>query len=182
MNKFLAGVGTALLLVLLVTGGYFLGKGQGDKEKASDTIAAPKSVSSSPATSASPDATSVVFVNPSATIAAIKDVILKKKYPDLAPFMAEKVNVIIYASSCCGDLKKSEAIEQLKYLDQAKAPWDFDQTSAIAQKLATDVPQYFKDKTIGISANKYSVAFGLNSKFLIDKIVLVVDYTIVAPF
>lgn len=182
MSKFLAGVGTAILLVLLVVGGYFLGKGQDNKAKPNDAVPVVSSSSPIPTSTSTPVASPAGFVNSTATIAAIKDVVPKKKYADLVPFMTDKVNVIIYASSCCGVLTKAEAIEQLKYLDSAESPWDFGQSTAIVQKLIADVPQYFTDKIIGVSANKYTVAFGLNSKFLIDKIVLVVDYTIVAPF
>lgn len=183
MSKFLAGIATAVLVIIIAAGGYFFGKGQGNRagtiEVTPVVVRSPTPVSNTPA---SPNATPAGFVNSTATIAAIKDAVPKKKYSDLVPFMAETVNVIIYASSCCGDYTKAQAIDQLKYLDAAKAPWDFDQTSAIVRKLVADVPQYFKDKTIGVAANKYTVAFGLNSKFLIDKIVLVVDYSIVAPF
>lgn len=179
MSKFLAGVGVSLLVVVIAAGAYFLGRSQ-----TPDTLLPSPLVSPSAAVGiTSPSSSAPVgFTNSTATTAAIKEMIPDKKYKDLAPFMADNVNVIIYASSCCGDYTKAQAIDQLKYLDAAKAPWDFDQASAIVQKLALDVPQYFKDKTIGVASNKYTVAFGLNSKFLIDKIVLVVDYSIVAPF
>lgn len=181
MSKFLAGIVTAVLVILIAVGGYFFGKGQGNKAEVIEVAPIVSSSTSSPSTTASP-VVSPGLVNSTSTIAAIKEAVPKKKYADLGPFMADTVNVIIYASSCCGDYTKAQAIDQLKYLDSAKAPWDFDQTSAIVQKLVADVPQYFKDKTIGVASNKYTVAFGLNSKFLIDKIVLVVDYSIVAPF
>lgn len=179
MSKFFAGIVTAILVILVAAGGYFLGKG--NKTEVTEVVPVVSSFPSSPSTTASP-VVSPGFVSSTSTIAAIKDAVTKKNYSDLGPYMAETVNVIIYASSCCGDYTKAQAIEQLKYLDAAKEPWDFDQNSAVVQKLATDVPQYFKDKTIGVASNKYTAAFGLNSKFLIDKIVLVVDYSIVAPF
>lgn len=183
MSKFLAGVGATVLVLVIAVGAYMFGR-------SGTSVTSPKTsvveINASPAILVSPAVSAVAspagFTNSSATIAAIKEMIPNKKYKDLAPFMAETVNVIIYASSCCGDYTKAQAIEQLKYLDSAKAPWDFDQTSTVVKKLAVDVPQYFENKTIGVAANKYTVAFGLNSKFLIDKIVLVVDYSIVAPF
>lgn len=179
MMKFWAGVGAAILVIVVAAGAYFLGKGQAPSPVLPVATPSPSVAASipSPSPAAIPG-----FTNSTATIAAIKQMVPAKKYADLVPFMTEDVNVIIYASSCCGDYTKDKAIEQLKYLDQAKAPWDFDQNSAVAKKLIADVPQYFKDKTIGVAANKYTVAFGLNNKFLIDKIVLVVDYSIVAPF
>lgn len=173
----------SLLVVVIAAAAYFFGRNQ-----SSSSVVKPDSLTSKAVASpiilptASPVVSPAGFVNPSATIAAIKDMVPSKKYKDLGPFMAETVNVIIYASSCCGDYIKAQAIEQLKYLDSAKAPWDFSENGPIVQKLEGDVPQYFKDKTIGVASNKYTVAFGLNPKFLIDKIVLVVDYSIVAPF
>lgn len=182
MSKFLMGVATAFLVVLVALGGYFFGKGQGNKVETVKVAPAASTTTSSPSGFSSSVVSPAGFVNPSATIAAIKEMVPAKKYKDMAPFMAETVNVIIYASSCCGDYTKAQAIDQLKYLDSAKAPWDFSENGPIVQKLETDVPQYFKDKTIGVASNKYTAAFGLNNKFLIDKIVLVVDYSIVAPF
>lgn len=182
MSKFLAGIATAVLVILVALAGYFLGKGQGNKSETIEVAPAVSSPTSLSSTFPSPIVFPAGFVNPSATIAAIREMLPNKKYKDLGPFMAATVNVIIYASSCCGDYTKAQAIEQLKYLDSAKAPWDFSENGPIVQKLEGDVPQYFKDKIIGVASNKYTVAFGLNSKFLIDKIVLVVDYSIVAPF
>lgn len=173
----------SLLVVAIAAAAYYFGRNQSASSVAksvglvSNAVASPSNL-----LTPSPVSTPAGFVNPSATIAAIKEMVPAKKYKDMAPFMAETVNVIIYASSCCGDYTKAQAIDQLKYLDSAKAPWDFSENGPIVQKLESDVPQYFKDKTIGVASNKYTVAFGLNSKFLIDKIVLVVDYSIVAPF
>lgn len=182
MAKFLGGVGATALVIILAFGAYMYGKNQGtgNVQEFVPVVASSASPIASSAVQAS--TIPVGFVNPSATISAIEENIPKKNYSGLGSFMAEKVNVIIYASSCCGDYTKAQVIDQLKYLDSAKVPWDFNQDSEAAKKLVADVPQYFKDKTIGIASNKYTVAFGLNSKYLIDSIVLVVDYSIVAPF
>lgn len=173
----------SLLVVVIAAAAYFFGRSQSVPNVVKeDSLISKTAESPSILPTSNPASSPAGFVNPSATIAAIKEMVPAKKYKDMAPFMAETVNVIIYASSCCGDYTKAQAIEQLKYLDSAKAPWDFSENGPIVQKLESDVPQYFKDKTIGVASNKYTVAFGLNSKFLIDKIVLVVDYSIVAPF
>lgn len=119
------------------------------------------------------------LINPSVTIAAIEEDINGKSYLQLEPYLADSVNVGIWATECCGILSKAKAIEQLKYLNSATQPWDFTATSAVAKSLEAKNPENFKDAIIGIAANKYAVAFQLNDQFLISKIFLVVDYSLI---
>lgn len=180
--KFLAGAVISLVLVSAIAVAYFVGKGQ--KEPAvqpspqATTVAQTLSEPEAPPkadTSQNPKD----FVNPSATIAAIEEAIPGKDYKALSAYMVSNVNVILYASECCGLITKAAAIEQLKYLNGATSPWNFDMSNPIASQLAEKAPQYFKDAVIGTSANNYAVGFVLDDKFLIKSIVLVADYKLI---
>ncbi len=181
MLKFFAGLGVGTALLLLVGGAYFVGKGQFLPKTAvpapvSSPVQTPvdKSVQSVPVEL---PASRKEYVNPSVTIAAIEEAVPAKKYADLAPYMAENVNTIIYASSCCGMYTKEKAIQQMSYLDKAVGPWDFSDTNPNAPKMRA-ASAYFKDYAIGTSSNKYGVGFHLNDKYLIDGVTFVVDYTL----
>ena len=121
------------------------------------------------------------FVNPSATIANIEDSVKSKNYAALEGYMAPRVSVVLAASECCGMLSPAKATEQLAYLNNGIAPWDFTYPNAIETKLRTADPANFKDAVIGIASNRFAVGFTLNNKYLIDKIFMVIDYKLIAP-
>lgn len=181
MLKFLAGLGVGITLLLVVAGAYFFGKGQLlSKTITSSPVASPVETATDKSTQSTPvelPASQKEYVNPSVTIAAIEEAVPAKKYADLALYMADNVNVIIYASSCCGMYTKDKAIQQMSYLDKAVGPWDFSDTNPNAPKMRAG-SAYFKDYAIGTSSNKYGVGFHLSNKYLIDGVTFVVDYTL----
>ena len=177
MLKFASGLAAGITLFAVIVAAYFLGKGQ-----------LPKTSSPTPTTVvntlvASPSALPVTsdFVNPGVTISVIGEAIPAKNYSDLASYMTDQVNVILYASECCGQITKSGAITQLEYLKSAISPWDFSDNNPTAAKLAKADPTNFKDHVVGTSSNRYAVSFHLNDQYLIDKIFLVGDWKLIAP-
>ncbi len=184
VSKYLIGAIVALILVAALAGAYFLGKGQLSVVQVSPTPQATtvtqtlsgSSPTPSPAVTSTSD-----FVNPSATISQIEASVNSKNYAALESYMTDPVNVIIYASSCCGAYTKTQAVQETSgYLKDAKGPWDFSLMNSNSKILVQKTPQYFKDYVIGIATgSRHVVAFHLSDKFLIDKVTLVVDYELI---
>lgn len=109
---------------------------------------------------------------------AIKLAITGKSYSSLDKYMASSVNVLIEATECCGIITKDKALAELKYLDGAINPWNFDPGNPIASQLKTKNPTLFPNGILlGTSANRYLVTFTLNKvSGLIEKIYMAIDY------
>lgn len=56
----------------------------------------------------------------------IQAAVRSKNYAAMSEYMADKVSVIIAASEGLGSRTPSQAVEDMKYLDSATDPWDFD--------------------------------------------------------
>jgi hypothetical protein len=93
--------------------------------------------------------------------------------------MTPTVSVIKYATSCCGPLTKTRAIEEMAYLSGAIGPWDFTMTNPVLAKLEAADPDNFKDAYVGTSANYYAVGFTLGDNFLIEKVFITNDYRMI---
>lgn len=188
MNKFLLGIISTIVVVGIVGAAYYWGLQQKTLSiQTSNVTPTPKiqitttaQPTNTPTVTNSPQGTSD-FVNPSATIANIEDSVKSKNYAALEGYMAPSVSVTLAASECCGMLSPAKATEQLSYLNNGIAPWDFTYPNAIATKLRTADPANFKDAVIGIASNKFAVGFTLNDKYLINKIFMVIDYKLIAP-
>lgn len=174
MSKILVGLIFGLIIAGALFGVYSMGK------KPPTPRLTPPPVSSP---SASPDMPislrerpTAGFVNPSATIAAINDA-FKKGGQDIGAWMADPVDVILFATECCGSKTRKEASTQLdSFVKKGQDPWDCSDVSPITKQVWSKDPQDFKDMTICTSANRLMVGFRLDSEFLIDKISLVNDY------
>lgn len=184
MLKFLLGIFVGLIAIGSIGGAYFLGLKQTGKVSVS-VLPTPSTtqatVSAEPTTTAVSPTQKPEYVNPSATIANIQDAVKSKNYAALEGFMAQKVSVSIAASECCGLLSGAKATEQMSYSTKGTEPWDFSDANPIAAKLRTADPNNFKDTLIGTAANRFTISFHLNDKYLIDKIFMVIDYKLIAP-
>ncbi len=184
-GKFLAGVAAALITIGIVGGAYYYGL-----TKSKTPLPAVQNQVTMPITTQVPTRSSPIpteaqgtsdFVNPSATIENIKAAVESRNYAALEGYMAPSVSVVISASECCGVLSPARATEQLSYLNNGTAPWDFTYPNPIETKLRTADPANFKDAVIGTASNRFAVGFTLNNKYLIDKIFMVIDYKLIAP-
>lgn len=120
------------------------------------------------------------FVNPSGTIAAINDAFKKGGQAiggDVGAWMTNKVDVILFATECCGSKNTKDAASQLDaFAVKGISPWDCSDTNPVTKQVLSKDPQNFKDMTICTSANRLLIGFHLDSEFLIDRMSLVNDY------
>jgi len=182
VSKYLIGAVAAIAIIAALAGAYFLGKGRISVPAVSPTPQATTvtqttggDATPTPATVGSKDD----FVNPSATIAQIESSVSSKNYQALEAYMASSVDVILYASECCGPSSALQATQQLDYLNSATPPWNFNDNNPIVAQLRAK-SDFFKNATvIGTSANSYAVGFTLNAENKISAIALVADYKLI---
>jgi hypothetical protein len=134
-----------------------LEKDLADAKKASAAAAAPTSVRPS-----------------QATLDSIKAAIVSGNTAALDGYMASTVRVIIAASSGVGDRTPTQAINDLKYIDNATDPWDFALPSdTLSEYRGGDYKQYFPNTAyVGKSANKYVISFQFDAAGKINGIFL----------
>lgn len=165
-----------MLVVLgIAGGGYYLGKQQ--KALApSATATLTGSPSASPTPSSAPQTSTNVVIKDK-IIAAVNS----KAYADLKPLMFPQVVVVLQATECCGSMPAQKAIEQLSYIKDATAPWNFDDTNATIVAIKKANPENYGNSVLGISANNYVVSFQTNFEGQISKISMSVDYKLLVP-
>lgn len=180
MDKFLSGVFVTLIIIVVATSAYFWGakqtSGPVSKSEPSPTIERTVTVQTP-----TPTGSQAEFVNPSATIESIRASVESKNYAALEGYMAPSVSVTLYANECCGSLSKTKAVQQLSYLTGGTSPWEFPLTGPLINQLEVAAPTNFKDAVIAIASNRYTAAFRLNNKFLIENIFMVADYKLLVP-
>ena len=104
----------------------------------------------------------------------IMQAISGKSYTDLKNMMGTDVEVLLYASECCGTIKSDAAVTQLKYLNSATSPWYFGSDNADIKEVATADPlNYGSPNIVGISSDKMVVSFKLNNDGVIQRIIIV---------
>ncbi|KKQ96867.1 MAG: hypothetical protein UT56_C0001G0025 [Candidatus Levybacteria bacterium GW2011_GWB1_39_7] len=182
LNNFVTGIAVTLIVLGIIGSAYYFGKSQ--VQKGSDQVPIPSPTTTQEQVNSTPAPTQEQtgdFVNPSATIENIKASVESKNYAALEGYMTDKVSVILYATECCGLILRQEAISQMAYLNNGKAPWDFSYPNPIQTKLEIADPANFKGNVIGTASNGTTVSFHLNDKFLIDRVFMVIDYKLIAP-
>lgn len=183
MGKYLVGGVVALVLVVALSGAYFWGRGKLPDSSATP-VPQPTTVSQTTAVasaSPSPDTAQKedAMVGQSKTIAQIEASIASKNTQALESYMASSVNVVIYATECCGPLTALAATKQLDYLSSATPPWNFKDNNPIAAQLRAK-SDFFKDATvIGTASNGYAVGFTLDDQAKIKSVALVADYKLI---
>jgi hypothetical protein len=185
MNKFILPLLIIVLVIVGVIGWSFLNKPTSVQiAKNYNTTQYTPTLTNTPqeiplVSKAIANTTPLKYANPSVVIDAFETAIPAKKYNDLLPFMMENVNLIKYATSCCGIMTKDKAVNELSYLNSATQPWNFSDKNPIALKLEANDPEHFKEMWIGTSADFHAVGIKWNDDFLIEKISLVNDYRLI---
>jgi hypothetical protein len=93
-------------------------------------------------------------------------------YAAIQQYLADPVKVVIAASEFSKDLTSVKALVELKYLDSAKDPWNFELPEATLTTYKNgDYKTYFVGETVvGKSTDGKVVAFGFNDEAKIDTI------------
>lgn len=182
MSKYLIGSVATIILIAVIGAAYFAGRGQlpisFGKDVQSPTPVSFASANPSPTNSASFQIEEPVG-NFNKTAAQIEPSIASKNYKALESYMAESVNVILYASECCGVQTPTEATLQLDYLSGGTPPWNFKDNNPIASQLRAK-SDYFKKATVtGTASNRYAVGFTIDNKGKITDIILLADYELI---
>lgn len=97
-------------------------------------------------------------------LATIKKAVESGKYADLQGLLASPVSVILAASEGLGERTPAQAVADMKYLDDAKDPWNFSLTAAVLDGYRKgDYAKYFPQSAmVGKSADGYVVAFSFD--------------------
>ena len=112
----------------------------------------------------------------------IMQAVSTNNYSDLGNMMSDNVEVILYASECCGRIKKEEAIAQLGYLENAKSPWYFGSENTDISKISQDFPQnYGSPNIVGISSDKMVVSFRTDADGVIDRVIILPNISLLTP-
>lgn len=175
MKKYLIGASLALLVIGLAAGTYYLGT-QGTLFNKTPKIPKVTNVLETvkPSPTIKPPPTPNVFEQIVAGITS-------KNTQALEGYMADTVQVRLESSGCCGAISKSEAMNQLSYLDPAVG-WSFDSANPIIIDLAINSPDYYGSGWIvGVASNEYIVSFKLNNLNLIEAYNLGASYTLIIP-
>lgn len=95
------------------------------------------------------------------TQAAILDLTNDTAREPLKEYMAEQISVLLYATECCQPMSKTDAIEQIDYINEG-LPITFDQNNTTIVNLKAKNPQ-LANTYIGISQTKeHSIAFTID--------------------
>lgn len=181
MDKFLSGFFATLIIIVIAAAAYFWGTKQANGPVSTSTPSPTKEQTVYEQETPTPTISKDEFVNPSATIESIKAAVESKNYAALEGYMAPSVSVVLYASECCGLLSGTKATQQLSYLTSGTSPWEFPITGPLINQLEVADPGNFKNAVIAIASNRYTAAFRLNNKFLIENIIMVADYKLLVP-
>ncbi len=103
-----------------------------------------------------------------------------KNYAALEGYMTPSVSVLLYASECCGPQTPTQALAQLDYFNEAKAPWNWNQESETIKQIKAEHPTTFGKGTIGIADNEYTVSYEVvNGK--INALYISASYKLLIP-
>lgn len=112
----------------------------------------------------------------------IMQAVSQGNYQDLGNMMDNNVEVILYASECCGSIPKADAVKQLEYLNSAQKPWYFGSDNSDITQIATKDPEkYGPPNIIGVSKDKMVVSFKLTSDGLVKRIIIVPRINLIQP-
>ncbi|MFV1917161.1 MAG: hypothetical protein ACC618_01590 [Patescibacteria group bacterium] len=178
IKYYLAGIFTVVFIVVVVAGGYLLGKGNLKESK--DTAPATSEIT----LTVPRDTREIPGGNPTQPVdltKVISTAVGNKDYSELERYFTNPVSVRIEATECCQPQNPTGAIEELAYVESATGPWNFNQQSEIVAALQASYPEHYGGAIIGISQDNYLVAFQLNEENKISKISMAVDYELLVP-
>lgn len=169
-----------LLLLILVFAAYYLGTMSGKPASDKSKIFTSKKVEKKVEQDISPTKkiNDLNYVKEN-----LKAAIEVGNHQPIESYMADKVNVILEASECCGEKSGPDAALELKYLYDAVGPWNFDQSNETIKKLKEMEPEKYGPESayIGISSNEYTVSFKFNSDNKVNGITMAATYKLIIP-
>ena len=180
-----------LLILILGVGAYYLGtmstKPKDDKSK---IFTSNKSEKKAPSPTVEVDEDNTETISPTIkkmSLEELKENIMAAintgNFQPFEGYMANKVNVILEASECCGEKSSAEAAKQLEYLNDAVGPWNFDQSNETIKKLKEVEPTKYGPESafVGIASNEYTVSFKFNADNKISGITMAATYKLLLP-
>jgi len=175
---YIAGILSALTLVGIGAGAYFLGKNTGNSNK---SVITPTPASGTNLRIPSPISVITPTVAPQGVDKAnIEAAVKSKNYAALSTYMTNPVSVRIEATECCQPMTPDDAASELKYLDNAKGTWNFNNEEIITG-LESSFPESYGNAIIGVSSDNYLVGFQLSAQNFISKISMSVSYKLLLP-
>jgi len=158
---YIAGILSALTLVGIGAGAYFLGKNTGNSNK---SVISPTPQSNTNLRIPSPISVITPTVAPQGVDKTnIEAAVKSKNYAALSTYMTNPVSVRIEATECCQPMTPDDAASELKYLDNAKGNWNFN-NEAVITGLEASFPESYGNAIIGVSSDNYLVGFQLNAQ------------------
>ena len=102
----------------------------------------------------------------------MKVAINDKNYVALKDYVDGKITVILAGSECCGARTFTEAAEDMKYLNTATAPWDFDLSSETLEAYAAGgYADYFPEGAlVGKSSDNFVLSISFSDSGMIDTV------------
>ncbi|MBU2632718.1 hypothetical protein KKG52_03300 [Patescibacteria group bacterium] len=179
MRNFLLGIVSVISLLIVAGGAYYFGFQKSATNNAQEVSITPTEAEKTPSiTTPSTTPTTKPEINVSEQIiAAIKS----KNTQALEGYMTSIVQVRLESSGCCGSISKTEAINQLAYLNQAVG-WSFDPTNPILVNIAAKAPNYYGNGWIvGVASNEYVISFKLNDQNKIEAYNMASSYKLLFP-
>lgn len=164
---FILGFVSCLIIFGVSMTGYLLGRSGSETEDMKepqtlgDTLQAPISQSPSPSPKPTPTFETVETI--------IKQSLIDENYIALMPFIADKVDLTVQDTDCCGIVAAGETITRLDLLAEAQGIWDFNSNDYTASLEAT-YPERYADSIIGITEDFYFASFQLDKSNKIVKI------------
>ena len=165
---FSLGFGLAIVIFAVLLGGFTLGKN-----------------TSKQAPTPTPEQSSVptVTLTPTPTPLNPKEVISSAFEADdfaiITPILQKSVLIRIERSDCCGVVDASEVVGNMKYLKDAKSPWDFNPEGDVQKSLVATYPQYYTNALIGVAENNFVVAFQFDETGKVKSISMTNNYHII---
>lgn len=177
MGKFYK-IGFFVLLFLIIVGGtFYLGTKYNllNKVKPTPTPAEDAEV----VITKTPDEETVEIKDLDKVQETIRAAIDTMNTQALEGYMTDTVQFTIYASECCGDMTKVEAIKNLEYVKDGDN-WNFDQNNETIKKLKEKSEFFGPDAYVGFAQNnENAVAFKFNESNMIDSIAVVASYKLI---
>lgn len=113
----------------------------------------------------------------SSTVNAIDDfeeAVSLLDYSSMEKLFADRVNFILEASECCGDITAVQATAEMKRIkDFGKFNWS--QNQQVVKQIKTNLTD-FTDYTIGVTPERAILAVHTDTKGLIDKVYINIDH------
>lgn len=175
-----------IFLVLGAAGGYYYADMQAQKEldqakqEASDLATEKAKLAKDLADAKKANEKTTVAVSKEVTqeqLDNIIDAVGSGNYAAVQSYFANPVKIIIAASEGLGNRTPVQAVTDLKYLDSAKDPWDFDLAKAVIDEYKKgDYKEYFPaNALVGKSTDGRVVVFGFNDEAKINLVFMAAD-------